>query len=184
MSATDSKTDSSAVMPPSRPDPASISFPCGAPRVELKPLDHRLNSCPEWTMGYATEGAAGLDVLACLPEALALYPGECRLIPLGFAIHMTSPAFCAVLLPRSGLGHKKGIVLGNGTGLIDADYQGQVMASLWNRNKAGTPPEWIAPGQRIAQLVFLPVVRPDLVTVREFSAATARAEGGFGSTGI
>jgi dUTP pyrophosphatase len=123
-----------------------------------------------------------MDVRACLSEPLILYPGETRMIPLGFALNIEDPAICAVLLPRSGLGHKSGIVLGNLVGLVDSDYQGQVMVSAWNRSAADTPPFTINPGERIAQLVFLPVIHPALRRVAEFTPSV-RGAGGFGSTG-
>lgn len=148
------------------------------PRIEIRILDARLGGefpLPE----YATDGAAGLDLRACLAEALTLQPGETHLIPTGIALHIGDPGLCAVLLPRSGLGHRHGIVLGNLVGLIDSDYQGQVFVSCWNRGHA---PFTVAVGERIVQLVFLPVVRPDLEIVDEFTASQ-RGEGGFGHTG-
>jgi dUTP pyrophosphatase len=128
---------------------------------------------------YATAGSAGLDLRACLDAPLTLAPGQVELVPTGLAIHLDDPALAAVLLPRSGLGHKHGIVLGNLVGLIDSDYQGQVMVSCWNR---GTLPFTIAPGERIAQMVVVPVVQVELEVVAEF-AATHRGAGGFGSSG-
>jgi len=128
---------------------------------------------------YATPGSAGLDLRACLDAPLALAPGEATLIPTGIAIHLDDPGLAAVLLPRSGLGHKHGIVLGNLVGLIDSDYQGQVMVSCWNRGKA---PYTIAPGERIAQLVVVPVVQVDFEIVQEFTESH-RGAGGFGSSG-
>lgn len=146
--------------------------------VQLKILDSRLGS--EFPMpAYATDGAAGLDLRACLEQALELQPGQTELIPTGMAIHMGDPAMASVILPRSGLGHKHGIVLGNLVGLIDSDYQGQLMVSCWNR---GNTAFRIEPGERIAQLVFVPVLRPQFETVTEFSASE-RGEGGFGHTG-
>ena len=152
-------------------------------KIEIKYLDPRLNSGPEWTMRYATDGSAALDVLACINEPMPIYPGKTRLIPLGFAVHIADPSVAAMLLPRSGLGHKDGIVLGNLVGLIDSDYQGQVQASVWNRSEVGVHPFWVLPGARIAQLVFVPVIRPELVTVDQFSP-TVRGAGGFGHTGV
>lgn len=146
--------------------------------IKLKILDPRLGRdfpLPE----YATEGSAGLDLRACLDAPLVLPPGGSELVATGLAIHIGDPGLCAVILPRSGLGHRHGIVLGNLTGLIDADYQGPLMVSLWNRSDAAYTVE---PGERIAQLVVLPVrqVRFDVV---DAFAASARGEGGFGHTG-
>jgi len=128
---------------------------------------------------YATDGSAGLDLRACLDAPVTLEPGQTHLVPTGFAIHLEDPGLAAVLLPRSGLGHKHGIVLGNLVGLIDSDYQGQVMVSVWNR---GTHPFTISPGERIAQMIVVPVVQVELAVVQEFSAS-ARGGGGFGSSG-
>ncbi|NLB57160.1 MAG: dUTP diphosphatase [Gammaproteobacteria bacterium] len=146
--------------------------------LQIRTLDPRYSS--EWPLpAYATEASAGLDLRAALDEPLALQPGDAALIPSGLAIHIADPRLCAVVLPRSGLGHKHGIVLGNGTGLIDADYQGPLMISAWNR---GTQAYVIEPGERIAQLVLLPVVRANLEVVDTF-AQSARGAGGFGHTG-
>jgi dUTP diphosphatase len=128
---------------------------------------------------YATAGSAGLDLRACLDAPLRLAPGQAELVPTGLAIHVDDPGLAAVLLPRSGLGHKHGIVLGNLVGLIDSDYQGQVMVSAWNR---GQQPFTIQPGDRIAQLVIVPVVQVRLEVVEAFGAS-ARGAGGFGSSG-
>jgi dUTP pyrophosphatase len=128
---------------------------------------------------YATPGSAGLDLRACLDGPLTLAPGETVLIPTGLAIHLDDPGLAAVLLPRSGLGHKHGIVLGNLVGLIDSDYQGQVMVSCWNR---GSVAFTIAPGERIAQMVVVPVVQVALEIVEQFTESH-RGEGGFGSSG-
>ncbi len=128
---------------------------------------------------YASSGAAGLDLRACLDSPLILQPGESRLVPSGLAIHVGDPGYAAVILPRSGLGAKNGIVLGNLVGLIDSDYQGPLMVSLWNRGQAAFT---IQPLDRIAQLVVVPVVQVELAVVEEF-AASARGTGGFGSTG-
>jgi dUTP pyrophosphatase len=128
---------------------------------------------------YATLGSAGLDLRACLDAPLTLAPGQTQLIPTGIAIHLDEPGLAAVLLPRSGLGHKHGIVLGNLVGLIDSDYQGQVMVSCWNR---GGVPFTIEPGERIAQMVVVPVVQVDFEIVEEFTASH-RGAGGFGSSG-
>lgn len=147
-------------------------------KIDLKILDPRLGSefpLPE----YATAGSAGLDMRAMVEGPTTLGPGETLLIPTGLAIHIADPTLAAVLLPRSGLGHKKGIVLGNLVGLIDSDYQGQVFVSCWNR---GTDSFTINPGERIAQMVFVPVVQVVFDVVREFDES-ARGEGGFGHTG-
>ena len=128
---------------------------------------------------HATAGSAGLDLRACLDAPLVLEPGETHLVPTGIAIHLDDPGLAAVLLPRSGLGHKHGIVLGNLVGLIDSDYQGQVMVSVWNR---GDHPFTIEPGDRIAQMIVVPVVQVEFEVVAEFEAS-ARGAGGFGSSG-
>ena len=144
--------------------------------LDVKILDPRLR---EFMPHYATGGAAGLDLRACIDEPLTLAPGAAELVPSGLAIHLADPGLAAVVLPRSGLGHKHGIVLGNLVGLIDSDYQGQVMVSVWNRSKEAFT---INPMDRIAQLVVMPVVRVKLNVVEEFTAS-ARGAGGFGSTG-
>ncbi len=147
-------------------------------RVEIKVLDARLGrefALPQ----HATDGAAGLDLRACLDARLTLAPGQTELIRTGFALHIADPGLAAVLLPRSGLGHKHGIVLGNLVGLIDSDYQGEVMVSCWNR---GAAPFTIEPGERIAQLVLVPVVRAEFAVVDSFTPS-ARGAGGFGHTG-
>ena len=128
---------------------------------------------------YATGGSAGLDLRACLAEPLALEPGRAELIPTGLAIYVEDPGLAAVILPRSGLGHKHGIVLGNLVGLIDSDYQGQLMVSVWNRGKE---PYTVQPGERIAQLIVVPVVQVNLEVVDDF-AASSRGAGGFGHSG-
>jgi dUTP diphosphatase len=144
--------------------------------LDVKVLDPRLrDSLPQ----YATAGAAGLDLRACIASALVLEPGAAELVPSGIAIHLADPGLAAIVLPRSGLGHKHGIVLGNLVGLIDSDYQGQVMVSVWNR---GTAAFTIQPMERIAQLLVVPVVQVKLNVVGEF-AASERGSGGFGSTG-
>ena len=145
-------------------------------KLDVRILDARLR---EDLPRYATEGAAGLDLHACIDAPLALRPGEAQLMPTGIAIHLDDAGFAALILPRSGLGHKHGIVLGNLVGLIDSDYQGQVMVSCWNR---GTEPYTVQPLDRIAQMVIVPVVQAQLNIVEEF-AASARGAGGFGSTG-
>ena len=150
----------------------------GFPDVAVRLLDPRLGV--EFPLpGYATPGAAGLDLRAMVEAPLTLIPGRSELVPSGLAIHIADPGWCAVVLPRSGLGHRHGLVLGNLTGLIDADYQGPLLLSLWNRSDR---PFTISPGDRVALLVFIPVVRARLVPVDAF-APSARGEGGFGHTG-
>ena len=144
--------------------------------LDVKILDPRLR---EALPQYSTAGAAGLDLRACIDRPLKLAPGAAELVPSGIAIHLADPGLAAVVLPRSGLGHKHGIVLGNLVGLIDSDYQGQVMVSVWNRSKEAFT---INPLDRIAQLVVVPVVQVKLNVVDEFSASE-RGAGGFGSTG-
>lgn len=147
-------------------------------KIELKILDSRLGDeipLPD----YATSGSAGIDLRACFDAKVSISPGETLLIPTGMAIHICDPSLAAVILPRSGLGHKHGIVLGNLVGLIDSDYQGQLFVSCWNR---GSEKFDINPGDRIAQLVFVPVVQAEFEVVEEFSASE-RGEGGFGHTG-
>jgi dUTP pyrophosphatase len=147
--------------------------------LEVKLLDPRYGD--SWPMpAYATEASAGLDLRAALDAPLALAPGDAALVPSGLAIHLADPGLCAMVLPRSGLGHRHGIVLGNGTGLIDADYQGPLLISLWNRGRA---PFTIEPGDRIAQLVVVPIVRASLQVVDTFEES-ARGSGGFGHTGV
>lgn len=146
--------------------------------VQLKILDPRLDSEFELP-DYATDGSAGIDLRACVDEPTTIAPGETILVPSGIAIHMEDPSLAAVILPRSGLGHKHGIVLGNLVGLIDSDYQGQVFVSTWNR---GDTPYVIEPGARLAQLVFVPVVQANFEIVQEFEESD-RGAGGFGHTG-
>jgi dUTP pyrophosphatase len=147
-------------------------------KIQLKILDHRLGK--EFPLpNYASDGAAGMDMRACIDAPLEIAPGETQLIPAGMAIHIEEPGLAAILLPRSGLGHKHGIVLGNLVGLIDSDYQGQVFISCWNR---GHECFTVQPGERIAQMVIVPVVHADFEVVEEFTE-TKRAEGGFGHTG-
>ena len=147
--------------------------------LQVKVLDARNGS--EWPLpAHATAHSAGMDLRAALDAALELAPGAIALVSTGLAIHIGDPRLCAVLLPRSGLGHKHGIVLGNGTGLIDADYQGPLMVSLWNRGQEAFT---IQPGDRIAQLVLLPVVQAELRVVDSFEES-ARGQGGFGHTGV
>jgi dUTP pyrophosphatase len=147
-------------------------------KIEFKILDDRIGNeipLPE----YATSGSAGLDLRACLNEVTVLKPGETLLIPTGIAIHISDHHLAAVILPRSGLGHKHGIVLGNLVGLIDSDYQGQILVSCWNR---GNAPFTINVGERIAQMVFVPIVQVALEQVSEFNESS-RGDGGFGHTG-
>lgn len=151
-----------------------------APRrtLEVRILDPRVGR--EFPMPeYATAGSAGLDLRACIDAPLALEPGAATLIPTGLAIHLGDPGLAAVLLPRSGLGHKHGVVLGNLVGLIDSDYQGQLMVSCWNRGQSAYT---VAPGERIAQMVVVPVVQVDLEIVDDF-VESRRGAGGFGSSG-
>ena len=146
--------------------------------IQLKILDSRVNA--EFALpGYATAGSAGIDLRACVDEPLTLEPGATELIPSGIAIHISDPALAAIILPRSGLGHKHGIVLGNLVGLIDSDYQGQVFVSCWNRGQEAFV---IEPGARLAQMVFVPVVQAEFELVEEFTTSD-RGAGGFGHTG-
>ncbi|WP_372831235.1 dUTP diphosphatase [Pontibacterium sp.] len=147
-------------------------------KLQVKLLDPRIGNefpLPE----YATPGSAGLDLRACLDSTLTLEPGQTELIPTGLSIHIEDPNLCAMILPRSGLGHKHGIVLGNLVGLIDSDYQGQLFVSCWNRGQTTFE---VKPGERIAQLVLVPVVQAEFEVVDEFSDSH-RGEGGFGSSG-
>ena len=147
--------------------------------VEVKLLDPRFGD--EWPLpAYATEASAGMDLRAALDAPLVLEPGDAALVPSGIALYLGDPQLCAVVLPRSGLGHRHGTVLGNGTGLIDADYQGPLLISVWNR---GHEAFTIQPGDRIAQVMVLPVVRVSLQVVDTF-ADSARGAGGFGHTGV
>ncbi len=146
-------------------------------KIDLKVIDPRMASL---LPAYATPGSAGLDLRACLDIAVTLQPNAWQLIPTGIAIHLENLNFAAMILPRSGLGHKHGIVLGNLVGLIDSDYQGQLMVSAWNRSPT---PFTIEPMERIAQLVIVPVVQAQFNVVSEFGAASERGAGGYGSTG-
>ncbi|MFZ9965820.1 MAG: dUTP diphosphatase [Steroidobacteraceae bacterium] len=147
-------------------------------KLKVRVLDPRVgDSLPLPT--HATPGSAGMDLRACIDAPLTLAPGQAELVPTGIAIHLDDPGLAAMLLPRSGLGHKHGVVLGNLVGLIDSDYQGQLMVSAWNR---GSAPYVIQPGERIAQMVIVPVVQAECVVVEDFSASE-RGEGGFGSSG-
>lgn len=145
-------------------------------KMDVKILDNRLR---DQLPAYATPGAAGLDLRACIEAPVTLQPGETQLIPTGLAIHLADPGYAALILPRSGLGHKHGIVLGNLVGLIDSDYQGQLMVSAWNRSQQAFE---LTPMERLAQLVIVPVMQAEFNVVDEFEAS-ARGEGGFGSTG-
>ena len=147
-------------------------------KLQVKILDSRIGD--QFPLpSYATQGSAGLDLRACLDESLVINPGDTHLIPTGMAIHIADPSLCAMILPRSGLGHKHGIVLGNLVGLIDSDYQGQLFVSLWNR---GDTTFTMEPGERMAQLVLVPVVQASFDIVDEFDSSD-RGEGGFGSSG-
>ena len=146
-------------------------------QIDVKILDSRLN---DNLPAYATPGSAGLDLRACLDAPLTLQPNAWQLVPTGMAIYLEDPGYAALILPRSGLGHKHGIVLGNLVGLIDSDYQGQLMVSAWNRSPTTFT---IEPMERIAQLVVVPVVQAQFKIVQEFPAPSLRGEGGYGSTG-
>ena len=145
-------------------------------KLQVKILDERMRS---QIPSYATPGSAGLDLRACINEPIDIAPGQTLLIPTGIAIHVADPGYCAIILPRSGLGHKHGIVLGNLVGLIDSDYQGQLMVSTWNRGQQNFQ---ICAMDRLAQLVIVPVAQVEWEVVEEFSTST-RGAGGFGSTG-
>jgi dUTP pyrophosphatase len=151
--------------------------------VELKVLDARL---ADWGLPrYQSEMAAAVDLMACLDAPLTIMPGAAPvLVSSGIAVHMADAGMAALVLPRSGMGHKRGLVLGNLVGLIDPDYTGPIMVSCWNRNPAGSEPIVLEPGERFAQMVFVPVLRPRFRTVEEFSSVSARGAGGFGSTGL
>jgi len=146
-------------------------------KLDVKILDERLRDAMP---SYATQGSAGLDLRACLDAPLTLQPNAWQLVPTGMAIHLNDPSYAAFILPRSGLGHKHGIVLGNLVGLIDSDYQGQLMVSAWNRSDVVFTME---PMERIAQLVIVPVVQAEFRIVDEFDGTSERGEGGYGSTG-
>ena len=147
--------------------------------LEVRLLDPRFGD--SWPLPeYATAASAGMDLRAALEVEQVLHPGDAMLVPSGLSIHIADPGLCALVLPRSGLGHRHGIVLGNGTGLIDADYQGPLLISVWNRGREAFT---IQPGDRIAQLVLVPIVRAKLKVVDTF-AGSARGEGGFGPTGV
>ena len=146
-------------------------------KLDVKVMDQRLR---EMLPSYATPGSAGLDLRACLDQALTLQANAWQLLPTGMAIHLKDPSYAALILPRSGLGHKHGIVLGNLVGLIDSDYQGQLMVSAWNRSDVAFT---IEPMERIAQLIIVPVVQAQFNLVDDFDVATERGAGGYGSTG-
>ena len=147
--------------------------------LNVKIIDERIGK--EFTIPkYASTDAAGLDLIACPANSLTIKPNQTILVPTGIAIHINNSNYCAIILPRSGLGHKHGLILGNSVGLIDSDYQGQLMVSCWNRSDT---PFTIEPGMRFAQLVILPIAKPNIQFVDEFDYTTTRATGGFGSTG-
>lgn len=145
-------------------------------KIAVQILDGRLR---EQLPAYATAGSAGLDLRACIPAAITLQPGQCELVATGIAAHIADPGYAGMILPRSGLGHKHGLVLGNLVGLIDSDYQGELKVSLWNRGQTAYT---LQPLERMAQLVIVPVVQAQWQVVDDF-AASARSTGGFGSTG-
>ena len=174
-------------------NPSSFARVERSPVVQLKVLDARIAADYE-NLGprYATPGSAAVDLRAAIAEPITVAPGQVVLVPTGIAVHIGDPSYASLILPRSGLGHKNGIVLGNGTGLIDSDYQGQLMVSVWNRNPVshgvvegviGVNAFTINPLDRIAQLMFVPVVQPLFAVVKEFEASE-RGTGGFGSTGV
>lgn len=144
--------------------------------VDIKILDPRLHEHPP---AYSTPGSAGIDLRACIDQSMIIQPGQCDLIPSGIAIHLADPSYAAIILPRSGLGHKHGIVLGNLVGLIDSDYQGPLMVSAWNRSQTAYT---LQPLERLAQLVVIPIAQVEFTVVEEFEQST-RGTGGFGSTG-
>lgn len=150
--------------------------------MEVRILDARIH---EWGLpDYGTAGSAAIDLFACLDTTIEVDPqAPAVLIPSGIALSFDDFSFAGLVLPRSGQGHKRGLVLGNSTGLIDPDYTGEILISTWNRNPPGSDPILIQPGERIAQMIFVPVIRPAFTVVDSFSRSTARAAGGFGSTG-
>lgn len=151
--------------------------------VEIKPMREVLDA--KFEPKYGTEGAAGVDLRACIDAPILLERGgKSVLIPTGIAISIKDPNYCALILPRSGLGHKEGLVLGNGTGLIDSDYQGELFVSAWARPHGDVPAPIINPGDRIAQLVFAPIVHANFLWVAEFDQTSDRGAGGFGSSGV
>jgi dUTP pyrophosphatase len=152
------------------------------PTIELRVLDPRLH---DWGLpAHQTDMAAAIDLHACIEAPLTLEPGTpAVLIPAGLSILIGDPHITALIVPRSGLGHRRGLVLGNSVGVIDADYAGPILISAWNRNALGTAPIVIAPGERIAQMLFVPILRPQFTVIDSFSQITTRGAGGFGSTG-
>jgi dUTP pyrophosphatase len=152
------------------------------PTIELRVLDPRLH---HWGLpAHQTDMAAAVDLVACLDEPLTIEAGSAAvLIPSGLSILIGDPHITALIVPRSGMGHKRGLVLGNSVGVIDADYAGPVLISAWNRNAPGTPPIVVSPGERIAQMLFVPILRPRFTVIDSFSRQTGRGAGGFGSTG-
>ena len=149
-------------------------------KIETIVKDERIGTI--WPLPKAqTSGSAGIDLLACIDDSIKIKPQACVLIPSGIAINIANPGVCGLLFPRSGLGHKQGLVLGNGTGVIDADYQGEIKLSVFNRSGEE---QIIEPGMRIAQLVLVPIVQAELIPVEKFNITSERSEGGFGSTGI
>lgn len=156
-----------------------LNTPDGLDHVQVKILDKRIGDTFPLPQ-YATTGSAGMDMYACIDEPTTLQPGETQLISTGISVFVANPNYAAVLLPRSGMGHKHGMVLGNLVGLIDSDYQGPLMVSVWNRSST---PYTLEPGDRMAQLLFVPIARPGLQVVDAFESSE-RGEGGFGSTGI
>lgn len=150
--------------------------------MEIKILDPRLQ---DWGLpAFQSQGAAAIDLIACLDAALSIAPGDkAQLVPSGIALNFGDFGLAGLVLPRSGQGHKRGLVMGNSVGLIDPDYTGQIFVSVWNRNAPGSAPIVIEPGERIAQMIFVPVVRPRFNIVEDFSTETQRGAGGFGSTG-
>jgi dUTP pyrophosphatase len=153
-----------------------------ATTIEVRILDERVRA---WGLpDYQSAMAAGIDLVACLDEPLVLPPATpAQLVPTGLAVHIGDPGLVGLIVPRSGLGHRAGLVLGNAVGVLDADYTGPLLISAWNRSAAGSAPIVVQPGDRIAQLLFVPIVRPTFAVVTEFSRTTARGAGGFGSTG-
>ena len=146
-------------------------------KIQMKILDNKIKTAP----AYGTSGSAGVDLSACIDDGVVLRPGECKLVGTGIAINVADPGFAALILPRSGLGHKKGLVLGNGTGLIDSDYQGELKVSCLNRSQEDI---LIEPLMRFAQLIIVPVVQAEFELVNEFIAESERSVGGFGHTGV
>ena len=156
--------------------------PPPAPCIEVQILDARLH---QWGLPrYQSDHAAAIDLHACIDAPIELHPAHpAILIPAGFALHLADPGLAALILPRSGLGHRKGLVLGNTAGLIDPDYTGPILVSAWNRNAPGEPPITITPGERFAQMLFVPILRPSFQVVDSFTTTSRRGAGGFGSTG-